>query len=273
MNFRTLYSLNLEFVNAGGKIKYLLRLPSLRKTLQMLKKNEQLISNRKSDTIYICGLGPSLADVDLDKIAAMDNVDTLVCNYFVKMANTTKLKPTYYMMADSGFAKPKHRPALEKAIQLFPDTKFIWNSSIPKLDPSTLDYSCDKYFIAMYNGYYIKPKHYEITKVTPAFGNVICAAIGFAIGAGYKKIVLLGCDFNSFAFPHEVHCYDGGKESKNARRISLDFELFCYSFDATVHLKLAEYARKKGVEIINSTKGSLIDAYPIIIDEKLYEHD
>ena len=168
---------------------------------------------------------------------------------------------------------PKHRPALEKAIQLYPDTKFIWNSSFPSLDPSTLNYPCDKYFIAMYNGYYIKPKQIDITKVTPALGNVICAAIGFAIGAGYKKIVLLGCDFNSFAFPHEVHCYDGGKENKGARRISLDFELFCYSFDATVHLKLAEYAHKMGVEIINSTKGSLIDAYPVVIDENLYKHD
>lgn len=270
MNFRTLYSLNLEFVNAGGKIKYLLRLPSLRKTLQMLKKNEQLISNRKSDTIYICGLGPSLADVDLDKIAAMDNVDTLVCNYFVKMANTTKLKPTYYMMADAGFVNPKHRPALEKAIQLYPDTKFIWNSSFPALDPSTLNYPCDKYFIAMYDGYYIKPKQIDITKVTPALGNVICVAIGFAIGAGYKKIVLLGCDFNSFAFPHEVHCYDGGKDNKAARRISLDFELFCYSFDATVHLQLAKYANLLGVEIVNSTKGSLIDAYPMDVDDNLY---
>lgn len=273
MNFRTLYNLNLEFVNAGGKIKYLLRLPSLRKTLKLLKKNEQLISNRKSDTIYICGLGPSLADVDLDKIAAMDNVDTLVVNHFFKMSKQHKLRPTYYLMADAGFLKPQHRPSLERAISLYKDAKFIWNSSYPSSDPTVLDYPCEKYFIAMYNGYYIHPKQFDITKVTPAFGNVICAAIGFAIGAGYKKIVLLGCDFNSFAFPHEVHCYDGGKENKGARRISLDFELFCYSFDATVHLKLAEYAHKMGVEIINSTKGSLIDAYPVVIDENLYKHD
>ena len=67
MNFRSLYKLNLQFVNAGGKLKYLLRLPSLNKTTALLKKNKELITNRKHDTIYICGLGPSLADVDLDK--------------------------------------------------------------------------------------------------------------------------------------------------------------------------------------------------------------
>ena len=122
----------------------------------------------------------------------------------------------------------------------------------------------------MYNGYYISPKEIDITKVMPAFGNVICAAIAFAIGVGYKKIVLLGCDFNSFAFPHEIHCYDGGKDNKAARRIPLDFELFCYSFDATVHLQLAKYANLLGVEIVNSTKGSLIDAYPMDVDNYLY---
>lgn len=272
MTFKDLRYYNLSFVNIGGKVKYLFRLTTLYNTLRLLKKNNLLVENRKNDIIYICGLGPSLADVDLDKIADMSNVDTLVCNYFVKMADKTKLKPTYYMMVDAGFVKPKHRPALEKAIELYPDTKFIWNSSFQVLDPSTLNYPCEKYFIAMYNGYYIKPKQFNITKVTPAFGNVICAAIGFAIGAGYKKIVLLGCDFNSFAFPHEVHCYDGGKENKGARRVSLAQELFSYSFDAAVHENLSAYAKSLNVEIVNATRGSLIDAYKRIDISELYNN-
>lgn len=186
------------------------------------------------------------------------------------MSKQHKLRPTYYLMADAGFLKPQHRPSLERAISLYKDAKFIWNSSYPSSDPTVLDYPCEKYFIAMYNGYYIHPKQFDITKVTPAFGNVICVAIGFAIGAGYKKIVLLGCDFNSFAFPHEVHCYDGGKENKAPRRVALDFELFTYSFDATVHLMLAEYAKLHGIDIQNATRGSLIDAYERIDYPELY---
>lgn len=270
MNFRSLYNLNLQFVHIGGKFKYLLRLPQLRKTNKLLERNHELINNRLHDTIYICGLGPSLSDVDLDKIAASD-ADSLVVNYFVKMADKTILTPTYYLMVDAGFTRPKHRPALEKAIELYPNSRFIWNSSFPSLDPSIMNYPCDKYFMAMYDGYYIAPRKFDITKITPAFGNCICAAIAFAIGVGYKKIILLGCDFNSFAFPHEVHCYDGGKENKAARRISLDFELFCYSFDATVHLRLAEYAKQKGVEILNATRGSLIDAYERIDLPEIYK--
>ena len=260
MTFKDLRFLNYSFVNFGGKIKYIMRIGSLYRTNKLLKRNKELIKDRNNDTIYICGLGPSLADVNLDKVAEAQ-ADTLVVNYFIKMSQTTKLKPTYYMMADAGFIKPKHRPALEKAIEMYPESKFIWNYSFPKLDPSVLNYTCDKYFLAMYNGYYIKPKKIDITSITPAFGNCICCAIAFAIGVGYKKIILLGCDFNSFAFPHEVHCYDGGTTNTGARRVSLAQELFSYSFDAAVHENLSIYAQHNNIEIINATKGSLIDAY------------
>ena len=162
--------------------------------------------------------------------------------------------------------------AFNKAVEMCKkDTTFVWSTSFLSINPDLVNLDCKKTFLAMYNGYYIDPKKFELTKVMPAFGNVVCAAIAFAIGAGYKKIVLLGCDFNSFAFPHEVHCYDGGKENKAVRRISLGYELFCYCFDAFVHVQLAEYARTLGVEIINSTKGSLIDAYPMNVDETLYK--
>lgn len=271
MTFKQLRLHNLSFVNFGGKIKYILRLPSLRRVLRLLKRNKQLINNRTHDIIYICGLGPSLADVDLDKVCKQ-NADTLVVNHFFKMASGTRLAPTYYMMADAGFISSKHRPALEKAIELYPNAKYIWNSSFPQLDPTVMDFPCDKYFMAMYNGYYIKPTNFDITKVTPAFGNCICAAIAFAIGVGYKKIILLGCDFNSFAFPNEVHCYDGGKDNKGARRISLAQELFSYSFDAAVHENLGKYAKMLDVEIVNATRGSLIDAYERVDMPELYKN-
>ena len=115
MDFRSLYRLNLLFINAGGKVKYLLRLSSLSKTKKLLKTNEEIIATRKHDTIYICGLGPSLADVDLDRLIDKDT-DTLVVNHFFKMAEKTKLRPTYYLMADAGFMKPKHIEAFNKAV-------------------------------------------------------------------------------------------------------------------------------------------------------------
>ena len=81
MNFQDLYKLNLAFVNVGGYIKYIARIFSLPEILKLLCNNKELITNRKHDTCYICGLGPSLADVNLDKLANMP-VDTIVVNRF-----------------------------------------------------------------------------------------------------------------------------------------------------------------------------------------------
>lgn len=270
MNFQLLYKLNLEFVNLGGYVKCILRLPSYWRVKKLLKKNSELVSNRKNDTCYILGLGPSLADVNLDKLQDM-NVDTIVVNRFTKMAETTKLQPTYYMMVDNAFVIPPERKVLDEAVELFPSTNFIWNANFPMLDKSVLNLSCNKFFIAMYKGYYHKPKDIKVTDIMPAFGNCVCTAIGFAIGLGYKRIQLLGCDFNSFASQHQVHCYNGGKEGKTKRLYALDYELYAYAFDASVHLQLAQYAKTKGAEIINLTRGSLIDAYPRADISELYE--
>ena len=206
MNFKTLYNLNLSLVNIGGKVKFFLRLPSYGKTQKLLQRNEKLINSREHDTIYICGMGPSLADIDWDNLIHTQ-ADTLVVNSFVKMAETTKLIPTYYLMADAAFVGSRLRPILERAVKVYPNSKFIWNSTLPFLDSSLLDYACDKYFLAMYNGYYNAPKTINIKKVMPAFGNCICAAIAFAIGVGYKRIIqnmfedmFKYCKFRFFTF-------------------------------------------------------------------------
>jgi hypothetical protein len=118
-------------------------------------------------------------------------------------------------------------------------------------------------------GIFSENRKLQIDQILPAFGNVVCTAIGIAMAMKYNKIVLLGCDFNSFAQATPAHCY---KDKNTLRQIPLDYELFCYSFNANIHMELAKYASKHGISIINSTKGSLIDAYPIEIDMTLYKN-
>lgn len=104
----------------------------------------------------------------------------------------------------------------------------------------------------------------------PAFGNVACTGIACALALGYKKIVLLGCDFNSFASTTRNHCYT---EKSTKRLYKMSYELYCYSLVAEMHDQLAMYAEEHDVEIVNASKGSLIDAYPTIVEEGLYNSD
>ena len=123
------------------------------------------------------------------------------------------------------------------------------------------------FFISPFDGRLKINKEYKIDKWQPAFQNVVGAAILTLMLMGYKNINLLGCDFNSFASTTQEHCY---QDYSKARLYPLYQELFAYSFAAKDHTDLSLLAEKMGCRITNRTKGSLIDAYPLEIDESLY---
>lgn len=259
---KLLFILNLKLLNIGGWIRTIQYFILEHYKFNVIKRNKQLIEGKKSDICYICALGPSLKDVDLSKIKG----DTIVVNHFYKMHKLyPKFIPTYYLMYDSSFGS-SHRYALDNALEIYSNkgTRFLLNSRFAKF----LNESNYIYYISAFKGEFLG-QEYSIDKVMPSFDNVVGAAIGMAIGMGYKKIVLLGCDFNSFASTVSNHCYT---EKENQRRIELWYELYRYSIVAYGHCTLQNYAKKHGIEIVNSTKGSLIDAYPFDIEEQLYEN-
>ena len=50
----------------------------------------------------------------------------------------------------------------------------------------------------------------------------------------------------------------------------MSWELYAYSIVAHQYDSLQEYANRNSFSILNSTKGSLIDAFPMEIEEHLY---
>ncbi len=269
MSFKELFNLNLAIVNYGGLLKYIIRRTKNPGSNKILRQNIRLGDSKKSDTCYICALGPSLKEVDFSVLEG----DTMVVNAFVLLGKEyPDFVPTYYMFADKGFAKEKHLWKFKSALETYipKKTKFILDVGLKGNEALNPYPENQIYFMNNGKGLFYSNKKIKLDSINPAFGNVACVAIAYAIALGYKKIVLLGCDFNSFAQTTQAHCY---KDTTAKRQISFDFELFNYSFDANMHMQLAEYARNHGIEIINSTKGSLIDAYPVEIDEKLYRHD
>ncbi len=261
MSFKFLFKLNVAAVYLAALLKYWVYFFTDHYKFTIVRRNKELSSSRKSDTCYICALGPSLKKVDLDKIEG----DTIVVNRFHRIGEKfPNFVPTYYVLADAAFGT-KYKDEMDFALNkyLSQGTKFILNSRFGKIDLLQND---KIFYYSAFKGTFVGQK-YRIDKVMPAFANVVGVSIGLAMGMGYKKVVLLGCDFSSFASPVSNHCY---AEANYTRQIELWYELYRYSLVAWGHENLAKYARKHGVEIINSTKGSLIDAYPFVINESLY---
>lgn len=226
----------------------------------VIKKNHELVNPKNADRkIYICALGPSLRNVDLNKIDG----DTFVVNNFVKMADKyPDLVPTYYMMIDDAYARDE--VALSRLVEALNTyqtrgTKFILNSKANHVN-RLKEFDLDKiYFMSTFRGEFHSCRNYDMAKIMPISGNVASFAILLSILMGYKEIYLLGCDFNSFTTPKLLHCY---KDDKNdVKTLSLAQDLLAYAHVAKYHEKLEELAGRVGVKIYNATKGSLIDAY------------
>lgn len=267
MNIKDVFCFVLKLIDLGGWLKFYIKALTKRKLFSVVKKNCELIGQKKSDVCYICALGPSLKQVDLSKIDG----DTIVVNRFYKIGRSyPTFTPTYYLMIDALFKNKENRSDFVECINQYKDkdTIYLLNSVLSYEKELIGEELPNIYFLSCFKGVFNHTKKLFINKVMPAFGNVACTAIAVAMSLGYNKIVLLGCDFNSFASATRNHCY---AEDSTTRLHKMSYELFCYSFVADMHDELQRYATEHDIRIVNSTKGSLIDAYPVEIISDLYK--
>lgn len=260
--FELLFRLNKKALDFAGFFISIKRVPHSLMTRKYRKFNNEIMNYRNGDTCYVIGLGPSLKDVDFNKICG----DTFVVNSFFKVEGCEKINPTYYCIMDNEEYINPDSKILKYAAEKFPQATFLLNGKYVKEAENILNNSgVKRYYINNWKGHYTKKKNIDLCKNVPAAYNIVAFSILSAIYAGYKKIILLGCDFNSFASRKELHCYE---EDEN-KKMSLAFELFCYSLAADVHNEINYYAKAHNVEIINATYNSLIDSYRY--DEHLVE--
>ncbi len=263
----TTFDLVMRAYDIGGVVKRVTYFFTHPEYYKIIKKNVELRNpENEQKKLYVIALGPSLKQVDLNKIKG----DSIVVNRFFKMNELNpNFVPNYYMMLDDTFTDPERIGDFRTGIDTYYDrgTKFFLNSKVNGVDYIRNHDQQRIYYVSDFRGNIHADKDYDFSKIVPAFQNVVEGAILIGIYMGYKEIVLLGCDFNSFSTRKELHFYsDAGKE----KPFSIATELTAYAVVARCHEILQKMAVRKGIKIINSTKGSLIDAYPFNIEEDLY---
>lgn len=234
----------------------------------VMKRNAALYKpENEGKTCYICALGPSLKEVDMSKIKG----DTFVVNRFYRFGQEwPDFVPTYYGLIDALFALNGYDHELKAALDMYVPkgtTFFLSNKieGIPLLSPYPKN---QIYYVTWPSGALNGKKEYRLDKPFPDVQNVSCFAIYYAMLMGYKKIVLLGCDNSSYATLKKSHCYDDGDQDRVDTQA---INLFSYALVCRTHDEMSKYAKRHGIEIVNSTKGSLIDSYKFDIDESLYK--
>lgn len=260
--FNNLFWLDTKLFDIVGIAIGIKRFPYYLLNQSSLRDNARILEVKKSDKCFILGLGPSLKNVDLNQLDG----DIIAVNSFYRL-NNNSIRPNIYCIMDDLDYISDNSKTLNDATSMYPDSFFVLNGKYKKNAEQRIKGSISRAYLFAWGGYINPEKKIDICKVMPIMGNIICYAIYLALYMGYKKIVLLGCDFNSFTSRKPLYCF----EDDNKKTLSLAYELFCYSFCADTHIQLYRYAKQHGVDIENATKGSLIDVYPFSDDiEKYY---
>lgn len=235
--------------NLCSDIIFLFR-PTVRKAV---KRNKALKASREE--CFILGNGPSLKDVDLSRLK---NFDTFTVNYFYKNPPQDFVS-TYFVTVDDVFYKGQGRAYIKEVYKKYPQMKFILKHQAYLDNPKMWDLE-RTYFYYMKKFQYGRYVQCDATKNMTLCTNVINQCIQIAMHMGYKKIYLLGCDYNHFTMLKPTHFYE--KEG-SARSLAacMGIDLRWSSKTLFHHYALELKAKKMGVHVINLTENSMIDAY------------
>jgi len=251
-----------------------------------------------SGKIAVLANGPSLKKIipliDVDK--NFKDYDFVVLNLFALEPKFKTIKPKHYCLSDPMFYQD-YEPRLKDIRRTFEilENEVDWKINLYLSFPSPKEYKkflkysrltnpnikIVKTNLIDYRGYEkFRNLYYNTGFCMPRVGNVSNLAIYMAILNGYTSIKVYGVDHDFFLSwvindknelcAKEMHFYQDGNEVKlkpivdtikGAGSVKIATYLSGLSVMFKSHDRLQAFAAYKKAEIINMTKGSMIDSY------------
>lgn len=243
--------------------------------------------SEKKDTIIIMGNGPSLRDAMQNDMDVLMSYPRLAVNLSALAPEFHTLRPQYYILADIAFflkEKTGKVPALWEALR-----SVDWNMTL--FLPATArrmeevrrlpaNVTVKYYNLTPAEGFrWLMHPIYDSGLAMPRPRNVLIPSIMSAMREGFRRIVLIGADHNwsktlwvtdrNCVVSVQPHFYkDDDKELRRAEEIFRNvrlhevYENYAIAFRSYFNVKA--YTDRRGVEVLNATPGSFIDAFPRI---------
>jgi hypothetical protein len=234
-----------------------------------LKKNSQLKDSAAGvRRCFILATGPSISTQDLSSLEGEFCIS--VSNFFVHPLFNT-IQPHYHLFAGT------HPPITEEQVTDW------WQDAENHMEgnkkTSIVLYAKDKRLVESKNLFKGREKYYylsngdfpvDLTRQLPDMQTVIHPAIYLAIYAGIKEIYLLGVDHSWLLhFGESKHFYREEEHSLTRNKynewggikdIGEDFRHHAHLWD--IYRDIRSEAGKVGVSIFNASPGSLLDIFP-----------
>lgn len=228
---------------------------SLKKDIQ---KNSLYKGLHKGERCFILGTGPSLNNLKDRDLEFLQRETVFGVNSLYKADICKDIFPKYYVLMDNNFwgASSNTFPNVSEAYRERQPI-FITDYRAKHLVPPS-----NKYILLFAKNYPVDDMRSSLDGNISITMNVVGFSILSALYMGFKEIFLLGCDYNLFCSAAQNHCYDDSIENRELEKGDLGFLLKYYALTTEFHYLIRRSAVKYGVNVVNLTPESLLDAYP-----------
>ncbi len=268
---------------------------SLLKVILMSKRPSASVK-REGDTLVVMGNGPSLRDAVDNHRALLEQNRLMSVNFAPLTPEFFSLQPDFHILADGIFFEKDKKGNVEEmwdALKRVDWDLVLYLPAQRRGAPELKDLpECVKvkYFnLTPAEGWgWLMKMLYSSGLAMPRPRNVLIPSIMTGIREGFGRIILVGADHswsktlwvtdNNRVVSVQPHFYkDNEKERERVESLYKDIRLhqiyqsFAIAFRSYFAVK--DYADNRGVEIINATPGSFIDAFPRALPETLTRAD
>jgi hypothetical protein len=231
------------------------------KSRRLIKNNVAFKDIHEDGRCFILGTGPSLNSLSQEEREKLKKEVLFGVNSYHRSDIASTLVPKYYALLDERYRQDLSH-FFKEVVTRFSDAPptFIADYRAKEL-LEDLDLENSQIFVYA-KKYPTDIMSDDISKNIYVTMNVVSNCILVASYMGFKEIYLLGCDYNAFCSAGGLgHCYD---DKKDPDVISYDLAFFLkyYWLTTEFHYLIAQFAKKKGIKVVNLTPGSLLDAYP-----------
>ena len=249
-------------INAYNIRQWMQGLLLVRKHKDLLRPNAVLKDRHLGERCFILGNGPSLADVDLSRVAGEQ---TFVVNKFALHPEAEKANAKYYLCLDwkfgAGLWGTDFINRLEKAAPKA--VCFMQSDGLEFCQRNTLLVGHPKHLVLPLQRFSASSTNVEGIDLCGAFpsgSNVILTAIATAIYLGFREIYLLGVDGNGLVLPGATHFY--GKVNEHETQISFEYSLLSMLLTMREYRFLYEICERQEIKLRHINPSSVLTAIP-----------